>query len=74
MSTKSVIRERALSPDQVRALSPPARGGTPIGPVSIESIVKPVQNRCSESPLVELERTQLPDTGNNNRTSLWLMA
>jgi hypothetical protein len=63
-STESVIRERALSPDQVRALSPPARGGTPTGPVSIESVVKPVQmqNRRSESPLVERERTKSPDT------------
>ena len=31
-STESVIRERALSPDQVRAPSPPARGVTPTGP------------------------------------------
>jgi hypothetical protein len=63
-STESVIRERALSPDQVRALSPPARGGTPTGPVSIESVVKPAQNRRSESPLVERERTKSPDTQN----------
>jgi hypothetical protein len=65
-STESVIRERALSPDQVRALSPPARGGTPTGPVpvSIESVVKPVQNRRSESPLVERERTKSPDAQN----------
>jgi hypothetical protein len=63
-STESVIRERALSPDQVRALSPPARGGTPTGPVSIESVVKPVQNRRSESPLVERERAKSPDTQN----------
>jgi hypothetical protein len=61
-STESVIRERALSPDQVRALSPPARGGTPTGPVSIESVAKPVQNRRSESPLVERERTKSPET------------
>lgn len=61
-STESVIRERALSPDQVRALSPPARGGTPTGPVNIESVVKPIQNRRSESPLVERERTKSPDT------------
>lgn len=61
-STESVIRERALSPDQVRALSPPARGGTPTGPVSIESVVKPVQNLRSESPLIERERTKSPDT------------
>lgn len=63
-STESVIRERALSPDQVRALSPPARGGTPTGPISIESVVKPVQNRRSESPLVVRERTKSPDTQN----------
>ena len=63
-STESVIRERALSPDQVRALSPPARGGTPTGPVSIESVVKPVQNRRSESPLVERERAKSPDAQN----------
>lgn len=61
-STESVIRERALSPDQVRALSPPAHGGTPTGPVSIESVVKPIQNPRSESPLVERERTKSPDT------------
>ena len=61
-STESVIRECALSPDQVRALSPPARGGTPTGPVSIESVVKPVQSRRPESPLVERERTKSPDT------------
>lgn len=63
-STESVIRERALSPDQVRALSPPARGGTPTGPVTIESVVKPVQNRRSESPLVERERAKSPDAQN----------
>ena len=63
-STESVIRERALSPDQVRALSPPVRGGTPTGPISIESVVKPVQNRRSESPLVERERTKSPDAQN----------
>ena len=61
-STESVIRERALSPDQVRALSPPARGGTPAGPVSIESVVKPVQSWRPESPLVERECTKSPDT------------
>jgi hypothetical protein len=63
-STESGIRERALSPDQVRALSPPARGGTPTGPVSIESVVEPVQNARSESPLVERERTKSPETQN----------
>ncbi len=61
-STESVIRERALSPDQVRALSPPARGGTPTGPLSIESVVKSVQQRRSESPQVERERAKSPDT------------
>jgi hypothetical protein len=63
-STESVIRERALSPDQVRALSPPARGGTPTGPISIESMVKTVQLQRSESPLVERERTKSPDAQN----------
>ena len=68
-STESVTRERALSPDQVRALSPPARGGTPTGPLSIESVVKPVQNRRSDSPLVERERTKSPDTQNYGQQS-----
>jgi hypothetical protein len=65
-STESIIRERALSPDQVRALSPPARGGTPpTGPVSIESMVKTVQQQQrSESPLVERERTKSPEAQN----------
>jgi hypothetical protein len=64
-STESVIRERALSPDQVRALSPPARGGTPTGPISIESMVKAtVQQQRSESPLVERERTKSPEAQN----------
>lgn len=61
-STESVIRERTLSPDQTRALSPPARGGTPTGPVNIESMVKTGQHQRSESPLVERERTKSPDT------------
>jgi hypothetical protein len=64
-STESIIREPALSPDQVRALSLPARGGTPTGPVSIESMVKPVQQQQrSESPLVECERTKSPEAQN----------
>jgi hypothetical protein len=63
-SIESVIRERALSPDQTRALSPHARGGTPTGPVSIESMVKPGQHQRSESPLVERERAKSPDTQN----------
>jgi len=61
-STESAIRERALSPDQARALSPPARGGTPTGPTSIESVVKTRQR--SESPLVERERVKSPDSPN----------
>ena len=61
-STESIIRERALSPDQTRALSPPARGGTPTGPVNIESMVKTGQHQRSESPLVERERAKSPDT------------
>ena len=64
VSTESAIRERALSPDQVRALSPPARGGTPPGPVAIESLVKTMQHQRSESPLVERERTKSPDVQN----------
>ena len=64
-STESIICEPALSPDQVRALSPPAHGGTPTGPVSIESMVKPVQQQQrSESPLVECERTKSPKAQN----------
>ena len=65
-STEPIIRERALSPDQVRALSPPARGGTPpTGPVGIESMVKTVQQQQrSESPLVERERTKSPESQN----------
>ena len=47
------------------ALSPPAREGTPTGPVSIKSMVKPVQQQyCSESPLVECERTKSPEAQN----------
>src|SRR5258707_2391513 len=34
----------------------------PTDPVSIENILKPVQSRCSESPLVEREHTKSPDT------------
>src|SRR5712691_13199335 len=34
----------------------------PTGPVSIENGLKPVQSRCSESPLVEREHTKSPDT------------
>ena len=60
-STESVVRERTLSPDQTRALSPPARGGTPTGP-NIESMVKTGQR--SESPLVERERAKSPDSPN----------
>ena len=63
-STESAIRERALSPDQARALSPYARGGTPTGPVSIESMVKTGQPQRSESPLVERERAKSPDAPN----------
>jgi hypothetical protein len=63
-STESTIRERALSPDQARALSPYARGGTPTGPVSIESMVKTGQPQRSESPLVERERAKSPDAPN----------
>ena len=39
-SAELVIHDGALPPDQVRALSPPVRKGTPTGPVSIESVVK----------------------------------
>ena len=62
-STDSAIREHALSPDQTRALSPPAHahGGTPTGP-SIENVVKTGQR--SESPLVERERTKSPESPN----------
>ena len=64
-STESIIREPALSPDQVRALSPPACRGTPTSPVSIESMVKPVQQQQhSESPLVERDRTKFPEAQN----------
>lgn len=63
-STESVIRERVLSPDQTRALSPPARGGTPNGP-GIESVVKTGQR--SESPLVERERAKSPDSPNHGQ-------
>ena len=59
--TESAIRERALSPDQTRALSPPARGGTPTGPI-IEGVAKSGQR--SESPLVERERAKSPDSPN----------
>jgi hypothetical protein len=59
VSTESAIRERTRSPEQTRALSPPARGGTPT--VSIESLVKTGQHQRSESPLVERERTKSPD-------------
>src|SRR5712672_23159 len=58
-STESAIRERGMSPDQARSLSPAASGGTP--PVSIESMVKTVQQRRSESPLVDRERVKSPD-------------
>ena len=64
-STDSVIRERALSPDQARARNPPSRGGTPTGPVSIESVVKTAQNQRSESPLVDRERARSPDAQNH---------
>ncbi|KAH9044402.1 hypothetical protein EDB85DRAFT_2130328 [Lactarius pseudohatsudake] len=60
-STESVVRERALSPDQARARSPPSRTASPMGPVSIESLVKTVQPQRSESPLVERERGRSPD-------------
>jgi hypothetical protein len=60
-STESVIRDRALSPDQARARSPPSRTASPAGPVSIESLVKTVQPQRSESPLVERERGRSPD-------------
>lgn len=63
-STESVIRERALSPDQARARSPPSRTASPTGPVSIESLVKIVQHQRSESPLVERERGRSPDPQN----------
>ncbi|KAH8990140.1 hypothetical protein EDB86DRAFT_3065324 [Lactarius hatsudake] len=59
-STESVVRERALSPDQARARSPPSRTASPMGPVSIESLVKTVQPQRSESPLVERERSPDP--------------
>jgi hypothetical protein len=64
-STDSVIRgERALSPDQARARSPPLRTTSPVGPVSIESLVKTLQPQRSESPLVERERGKSPDPQN----------
>jgi hypothetical protein len=64
-STELIIRKPALSPDQVCTLSLPARGGTPTGPVSIENMVKPVQQQQhSESPLVEHEHTKSPEAQN----------
>ncbi|KAI0294942.1 hypothetical protein BC826DRAFT_1104415 [Russula brevipes] len=60
-STESVIRERALSPDQARARSPPVRGVTPTGPASIEGMVKTVHHQRSESPQVDRERAKSPD-------------
>ena len=65
-STDSVIRERALSPDQARARSPPSRTTSPAtaAPVSIESLVKTAQPQRSESPLVERERGKSPDPQN----------
>ncbi|KAH9046305.1 hypothetical protein EDB84DRAFT_1586938 [Lactarius hengduanensis] len=63
-STESVVRERALSPDQARARSPPSRTASPMGPVSIESLVKTVQPQRSESPLVEREHGRSPDPQN----------
>ncbi|KAI0308283.1 hypothetical protein B0F90DRAFT_1665117 [Multifurca ochricompacta] len=63
-STESAVRERALSPDQARARSPPARVGSPTGPVNIESLVKTVPHQRSESPLVDRERAISPDAPN----------
>lgn len=63
-STDSVIRERALSPDQARARSPPSRTTSPAVPVTIESLVKTVQPQRSDSPLVERERGKSPDPQN----------
>lgn len=65
-STESVIRERALSPEQARARSPPSRTASPAGPVSIETLVKTVQPQRSESPIVERERAKSPDSSQNH--------
>jgi hypothetical protein len=64
-SAESAIRERALSPDQARARSPPVRAASPTGPISIESLVKTVQHQRSESPMVDRERAKSPDSQNH---------
>jgi hypothetical protein len=66
-SIESAIRERALSPDQARARSPPARAASPTGPISIESLVKTVQHQRSESPMVDRERAKSPDAQNHGQ-------
>ncbi|KAI0257057.1 hypothetical protein BJV78DRAFT_1159906 [Lactifluus subvellereus] len=75
-SAESAIRERALSPDQARARSPPARAASPTGPVSIESLVKIVQHQRSESPMVvdreraKSPRAKSPDAQQSNLASV----
>jgi hypothetical protein len=66
-SAESAIRERALSPDQARARSSPARAASPAAPVNIESLVKTAQHHRSESPMVDRERAKSPDAQNHGQ-------
>ena len=50
-SSESVIREHASSPDQVRALSPSARGGTPTGPSRV--LGQPIEQTRSPNNIKE---------------------
>ena len=50
-SSESVICEHALSPDQVRALSPSARGGTPTGPSRV--LGQPIEQMRSPNNMEE---------------------